>query len=172
MKQLLMILLLVISLSATAQFGSTYKTTASKQSPKPKVEAFDSALYYYNLAWDNYKLDSMGPARYYWDMASHARGASKYKNASLHRLGLMQQNGEGCDTNLTAALDYYKRAAGMPGKWGDKDAIKAIGGFYENGYGVEQNYAKALEWYKKAKLAGNEYVDDDIKRMQDRLAGK
>jgi hypothetical protein len=81
----------------------------------------------------------------------------------------MQQNGEGVDSNMSMALDYYKRASGNATKLGDPDAIKAIGGFYENGYGVEENIAKALEWYTKAKRAGNMYVDEDIARMKERL---
>lgn len=164
MKHLLLALLLANVLQVSAQTKKTVYRKKAKVSMAP-----DSATIYYNLGWDNYKLDSMGPARYYWELACYAPGKSASKFAAMHRLGLMQQNGEGMDTNLTVAMDFYKRASGYPGKLGNPDAIKAIGGFYENGFGVDQNYAKALEWYLKAKQAGNISVDEDITRMRDRL---
>lgn len=180
MRNLLLVAFSLCCFGAMAQFGTT--PTLKKTGNKKPVPVIDSALIYYNMGWDAYKKDSgdadkfanerYGPARYYWEKASIAKGKAMYKNAALYRLGLMQQNGEGVDTNLNAAMDFYKKAAGMPGRLGDKDAIKAIGGFYENGFGVEQNYAKALEWYVKAKQAGNMEVDEDITRMRDRLKKK
>jgi len=166
MKQLLLVLFVSNCLFVEAQFGN-----APVAKTGTATTVIDDATAYYNLGWDNYKLDSMGPARYYWELASTAKGKSTSKNAALYRLGLMQQNGEGVDTNLNEALAYYKRAAaGVSGKPGDKDAIKAIGGFYENGFGVEQNYRTALTWYLKAKQVGSEFVDDDIKRVREKIS--
>ena len=160
---------LLVAFSTIAVSAQTKKVYRKKATVVKADETLDSATIYYNLGWDNYKLDSFGAARYYWEKASYATGKSASKSAALHRLGLIQQNGQGVDTNLSMALDFYKRASGYAGKLGNSDAIKAIGGFYENGYGVEQNDAKALEWYLKAKQAGNEFTDDDIKRLQERL---
>lgn len=169
MKKPLFLLCLFSALLGAAQTEKpvykTKKTVTATTTP-------DSATIYYNLGWDNYKLDSLGPARYYWEKAAYAKGKWESKNSALYRLGLMQQNGEGVDTNLSMALDYYKKASGTINRLGDGDAIKAIGGMYENGFGVDQNFTKALEWYTKAKRAGNMYVDEDIARMKDRLKKK
>lgn len=170
MKKLLLLLFVANFLFVSAQ--TTTKKTYYKKSTAATAAASDSATIYYNLGWDYYKLDSMGPARYYWEKASYAKGKWESKNAALYRLGLMQQNGEGVDTNLNMAMEYYKRASGTVNRLGDADAIKTIGGMYENGYGVQQNFDKALEWYLKAKRAGNMYVDEDIARMKDRLKKK
>ena len=168
MKSFVLALFSVSCLLVSAQTTKpVYRKTAT--STVAKNPGVDSATILYNLGWDFYKLDSLGTARYYWDLASNAKGKSASKYAALYRLGLMQQNGEAVDTNLVAAMNYYKRAAGIPGQKGDPDAIKAIGGFYENGYGVEKNDKKALEWYLKAKLAGNNFVEDDIQRVKAKI---
>ena len=165
MKHLLLVLLSANCLLAAAQ---TTKPVYRKTSVE-KVTGVDSATILYNLGWDFYKLDSLGTARYYWDLASRAKGKSASRYAAYYRLGLMQQNGEAVDTNLVMAMDYYKKAAGTPTQKGDPDAIKAIGGFYENGYGVDKSDTKALEWYLKAKAAGNNFVDDDIQRVREKI---
>lgn len=169
MKKPLFLLCLFSALLGAAQ---TEKPVYKTKKPVTASTTPDSATIYYNLGWDNYKLDSLGPARYYWEKAAYAKGKWESKNSALYRLGLMQQNGEGVDTNLSMALDYYKKASGTINRLGDGDAIKAIGGMYENGFGVDQNFTKALEWYTKAKRAGNMYVDEDIARMKDRLKKK
>ena len=80
---------------------------------------------------------------------------------------------EGVDTNLDMALDYYKKAAtGMAGKFGNADAIKNIAAYYESGIVYEKSNAKALEWYLKAKQAGNQFVDEDIQRVREKLNQK
>lgn len=166
MKKLLLVLLSANCLLASAQ---NKKTVYKKAASKSETLTPDSATILYNLGWDNYKLDSMGVARYYWDRASFAPGKAASRTAAFHRLGLMQQNGEGVDTNLSAALDYYRKAAGYVGHWGNPDAVKAIAGCYENGFGVEQNFKESLKWYLNAKQAGNQFVDDDITRLRDRV---
>ena len=166
MKKLLLVLILANCLLASAQ---TKKTIYRKAAPKSDILTPDSATILYNLGWDFYKLDSMGVARYYWDRASYAPGKAASRTAAFHRLGLMQQNGEGVDTNLIAALDYYRKAAGNVGNWGNPDAVKAIAGCYENGFGVEQNFSESLKWYLKAKQAGNQFVDEDITRLKERV---
>ncbi|MFY7965234.1 MAG: tetratricopeptide repeat protein [Chitinophagaceae bacterium] len=167
MKHFLVILICAISLSVSAQ---TTKPVYRKSSIS-KVATIDSALIYYNLGWDYYKLDSMGPARYYWEKAAYSYfGKTSSRQAALYRLGLMQQNAEGVDTNLNMALDYYKKAAAsVNGKFGNPDAIKNIAAYYESGIVYEKNNAKALEWYLKAKQAGNQYVDEDILRVRAKL---
>lgn len=160
---------LVFSVVATASFAQTKKRVYRKKATTTTT-GVDSATIYYNLGWDYYKLDSMGPARYYWEKASWAKGKWESKNAALFRLGVMQQNGEAADTNINMALDYYKKASGNSKRLGDPNAIKTIGGMYENGYGVDQNFYTALVWYQKAKAAGNTEVDEDISRMKQRIA--
>lgn len=136
-----------------------------------KYNPNDSALVYYNKGWDYFKMDSLGPARYYWDLAGNYPSNSPSKFAALHRLGMMQENGQGVDTNLQMALDYYKRAANYEknGIGGNPDAVKSIGTFYENGYLFEKDDNKALFWYQRAKMAGNKYCDEDIKRCVEKI---
>jgi hypothetical protein len=167
MKQFLVMLLCVSSLSVSAQTQKpVYKRTTTSKPP-----TIDSALVYYNLGWDYYKLDSLGPARYYWEKAAYSYfGKTSSRQAALYRLGLMQQNAEGVDSNLNMALDYYKKAAAsVNGKLGNADAIKNIAAYYESGIVYEKNDAKALEWYLKAKQAGNQFVDEDIVRVREKL---
>lgn len=170
MKHFLVILICASSLATSAQ---TTKPVYRKSSA-PKAATIDSALIYYNLGWDYYKLDSMGPARYYWERAAYSYfGKTSSRQAALYRLGLMQQNAEGVDTNLNMALDYYKKAAAsVNGKLGNADAIKNIAAYYESGIVYEKSNAKALEWYLKAKQAGNQFVDEDILRVKAKLNEK
>lgn len=170
MKYLLTILVLANYSLASAQ---TKKTVYKKATPKTDI-GIDSALIYYNMGWDYYKLDSMGPARFYWEKAAYSYfGKTASRQAALYRLGLMQQNAEGVDTNLDMALDYYKKAAtSIGGRPGNSDAIKNIAAYYESGIVYDKSDAKALEWYLKAKAAGNQFVDDDIIRVKAKMSGK
>ncbi len=174
MKHLFLCLFICCSFFVTAQtpFGTGSQPTAPAKPVRISKPVIDSATIYYNLGWDYYKMDSMGPARYYWDMATYVKGSITSKYAAYNRLGLMHQNGEGVAADMNTALYYYKKAAGVPGRFGNPDALKALGGFYENGFGVEQSDKLALAFYLKAKQAGNEYVADDIKRIQDRIRNK
>jgi TPR repeat protein len=170
MKHFLVILICASSLAASAQTAKpVYRKSAAS-----KIATIDSAGIYYNLGWDYYKLDSMGPARYYWEKAAYSYfGKTSSRQAALYRLGLMQQNAEGVDTNLNMALDYYKKAAtSVNGKFGNNDAIKNIAAYYESGIVYEKSNAKALEWYLKAKQAGNQFVDEDIVRVKGKLSEK
>ncbi len=171
MKYVLTIIVASICLSASAQTAKKiYKHSASAVT----TATVDSAYIYYNLGWDFFKLDSMGPARYYWEKAAYSYfGKTASRQAALYRLGLMQQNAEGVDTNLNMALDYYKKAAtSVGGKMGNADAIKNIAAYYESGIVYEKSNSKALEWYLKAKQAGNQFVDDDIKRVKEKMSQK
>ena len=167
MKQLLLVVLTASCLYVGAQGTKpVYRKTAIT-----KTATVDSALIYYNLGFDYYKLDSIGAARYYWEKAAYSYyGKTSSRQAALYRLGLMQQNGVGVDSNLNLALDYYKKAAAtVNGKPGNVDAIKNIAAYYESGIVFEKSDVKALEWYLKAKQAGNMYVDDDISRVKAKL---
>ena len=167
-------LLLVVLTAGCLYAGAQGPKPVYRKSPVIKTAGVDSALIYYNLGFDYYKLDSIGAARYYWEKAAYSYfGKTSSRQAALYRLGLMQQNGEGVDTNLNMALDYYKKAAAtVNGKLGNIDAIKNIAAYYESGIVFEKSDAKALEWYLKAKQAGNMYVDDDIARVKAKLIKK
>jgi TPR repeat protein len=165
MKKVLLLLVVANCLFASAQ-TKKYKY---KRKSTPKVAKADSTTILYNMGWDYYKMDSMGPARYYWELATYAPGTAASRNAAYHRLGLMQQNAEGCETNLPAAIDYYRKGAGDVGRWGNFDAIKAIAGCYENGFGVDQNLKESLKWYLNAKRAGSPFVADDIVRVRENI---
>ncbi len=172
MKQLLLVILLANCLAVFAQSTSYKPKTTTKKTTYTTVASkrFDSAMYFYNTGWDYYKKDSIGPARYYWEKASYSYyGRTKYKQAAMHRLGLIQQNGEGVDTNYVMALEYYIKASGTNNQLGDPDAIKNIGAYYENGIVYQKDNAKALEWYIKAKRAGNKFVDADIRRVRAKM---
>lgn len=177
MKKFFLFICILSFIGANAQTTTSTKPkkkSYKKYTSKANYNGFDSATYFYNLGWDNYKMDSLGndrfgPARYYWEKASIANGKWESKNASLFRLGLMQQNGEGVDVNLQMAMNYFLKASGNNYRFGDVDAIKNIGTLYENGTGVDQNFSKALDWYIKAKRAGHQSVDEDITRLKDRL---
>jgi TPR repeat protein len=147
--------------------GLFFLITANSQVTRTKV---DNATKYYNLGWDYYKQDSIGTARYYWELSSKTLGNSRSKLAAMYRLGLMQQEGEGVEVNLKMAYEFFLKASGYPNFLGDPDANKNIGTYYENGMHLKQNNAKALQWYLRAKKAGNKFVDDDIKRMRERIA--
>jgi TPR repeat protein len=156
MKQIFFYCCLVIVYHANSQ-------TVSKA--KPNI-----ATKNYNLGWDYYKQDSIGVARYYWELSSKTIGNHPSKLASMYRLGLMQQEGEGVEPNLKLAYEFFLKASGYPKFLGDPDANKNIGTYYENGMHVKQNSTKALQWYLRAKKAGNKFVNDDIKRMREKIA--
>ncbi len=170
MKHLLLVILTASCLYTSAQTTKPFY----RQTAITKTATVDSALIYYNLGWDYYKLDSMGPARYYWEKAAYSYfGKTSSRQSALYRLGLMQQNAEGIDTNLNMALDYYKKAAAsVNGIFGNPDALKNIAAYYESGIVYEKSDAKALEWYLKAKQAGNQFVDEDILRVREKLKKK
>jgi TPR repeat protein len=170
MKHLLLVILTASCFYTSAQTTKpVYRRTAIT-----KISTVDSALIYYNTGWDYYKLDSLGPARYYWEKAAYSYfGTNTYRQAALYRLGLMQQNAELVDSNLDMALDYYKKAAAtIGGRPGNADAIKNIAAYYESGIVYEKSDTKALEWYLKAKQAGNQFVDEDILRVREKLKNK
>lgn len=167
----------LLSNAQTSEVAPAAKTYTKKKrkyrhSAIKNYTGVDSATIYYNLGWDNYKLDSMGPARYYWDMATKAPGKWENKNAAYYRLGVMQEKGEGMDVNTKNAMEFYQKACGYGKRLGDANAMKAIAAMYENGTGVTTNYAMALRWYQKAKAAGHESVDEDITRLKERIKGK
>lgn len=69
-----------------------------------------------------------------------------------HSLGAMYFSGEGMEQNYTAAVKWYKAAAGQ----NVTESEDSLGFMYMNGIGVKQNYRTALEWYQKAADKGNE----------------
>jgi len=127
----------------------------------------------FNKGFDAYKIRQFEEARKYWDDASNSDKNTINKYRSMNELGNLYFNGQGVAKDYSQALKWYNDAAnGVPNKIaGDANAAKSVGTLYENGYGVQQDFSKALEWYKKALQLGNKYVNDDIKRMNQKLKG-
>ena len=50
--------------------------------------------------------------------------------------------------------------------------MRNMGVCYETGHGVEQDYEAALEWYCAAQSAGLENAAEDIKRVEQKMAGE
>jgi TPR repeat protein len=65
---------------------------------------------------------------------------------AICNLGLMIENGQGCDRDLKAAVDHYKIAADA----GLSHAQHLLADMYYAGRGIEQNHQKAYDLYKRA----------------------
>jgi TPR repeat protein len=61
-------------------------------------------------------------------------------------LGSRYANGQGQETNLVEAVNWYRKAANQNDPW----ALGLMGYCYEHGQGVETNLEQAVKWYRKA----------------------
>jgi hypothetical protein len=63
----------------------------------------------------------------------------------------MLEHGDGVDRNMTAAVNWYMKAAAQ----GLSKAQYQVGWMYEKGIGLRQNYAEAAKWYRIAATFNN-----------------
>ena len=151
--------------SAVKTRSRSYKPTNNNQ----PLGVFDSARYYYLRAWDAYKIQDFGVARYFWERGANCKTNTPARYSSAFRLGLMHQNGEGIGVNYEVAFYYYNLAYAKGQSVGNPEATKTIAAYYENGLSTMPNYYKALEWYQKAKEQGNPYCNEDIARVKSKI---
>lgn len=84
---------------------------------------------------------------------------------ALENLGICYEEGQGVEKDVAKAFEIYTRCANL----GSELAMSCLGDMYENGVAVGQNYSVALDWYNKALAAGYDEVEEDIKRILEKL---
>jgi TPR repeat protein len=108
-----------------------------------------------------------GDARMFFNLGRSLHQANDFKTAAAayvkavklgHALaaanfGILYQDGNGVERDLTRARELFQRAADA----GAPRGMFLLGNLYERGSGVPQDYAKAWEWYDKA-ARGNDVL--------------
>jgi TPR repeat protein/uncharacterized caspase-like protein len=95
-------------------------------------------------------------AAHWWRQAADAGDGLGMSN-----LGVMYENGNGVPKDYVEAVRWFRKAA-------DADEARGMGllGFmYEHGYGVKMSSAEALRWYRKSASRGDEYAQEQLKRL-------
>ncbi len=118
-----------------------------------KLEYSKAQLQLGNHFYGDKKMDSA----FYW----YEKAALQNYSLGEHNLGVMYENGHGCEQDYKKAIGWYEKAAAQ----GYSHSNYAIGKLYLNGKGVSQDYIKAKEWYLKAANQGNAIANDAIARM-------
>ena len=122
---LLLALLLILSLSATAE-------QSSQEIMNRGIEAYNSEDYI--LAFGCF-----------YELAERGDPAAQFN------LGLMYERGKGVEQSYEKALEYYLKAA----EQGNASAQFSLGSLYQYGEGVEQSFDKAAEYYRLAADQGD-----------------
>ncbi len=100
---------------------------------------------------------------FHFNLREAERGNAKAMGA----LGLMYEQGLGCEKDQTEALKWLKKGA-----WkGDADAENNLGFMYFQGIGVKEDDAEALKWFGKAAAQGLASAESNLGLMYGRGAG-
>ena len=78
-------------------------------------------------------------------------GAEQGNYDLQYAMGILNENGWGCETNKVEAVRWFAKAADQ----GYADAQNRMGLAYDNGLGVRKDYDEALRWYRKAVEQGH-----------------
>lgn len=127
----------VLSISGTALARETL-------GPMPSKEVYDKALQSYSCV-DYEKALGMFKAN-----AEAGHGLSQYM------MGIMLEQGQGTDTDVTAAFNWYSKAA----KQGLTDAYFALGDMYSRGISVGKDAVQAYTWFDLAARGGHKLAKD------------
>ena len=137
MKHVLVLAAFVATLG-TATSALALETLMSGQ------EAYDKALQSYSCV-DYEKAIGM-----FRKNAELGHGLSQYM------MGIMTEQGQGIDANVSGAYDWYMRAA----KQGLADAYFALGDLYSRGVGVSKDTVQAYAWFDLADRGGHKLARD------------
>lgn len=139
MKALLLLALFAVSLSApTAVFA------LDSLSPNPGKDAYDKALQSYSC------VDYEKALRLFKANAEAGHGLSQYMT------GIMLEQGQGAEVDVSAAYTWYMRAA----KQGLSDAYYALGDMYSRGISVNKDALQAYVWFDLAARGGHKLAPD------------
>ena len=83
--------------------------------------------------------------------AEFTKGAAAGDARSQFGLGVMYENGQGCETNYVEAIKWFRKAA----EQGHARGQVALGSMYAHGRGVGKDETEALKWYLKAAVQGD-----------------
>jgi len=86
---------------------------------------------------------------------------------SCFQLGLMYQEGLGCEKNVEKRNEYMLKAAEL----GESDGYLKLGFYYYTGNGCEQDFGKALEYFTKASEMNNAQATYNIGVMYEHGQG-
>ncbi|MDP2430694.1 MAG: tetratricopeptide repeat protein [Pseudomonadota bacterium] len=139
MKSLFLLAAFAVSLFATASVLALDATA-----PKPGKETYDKALQSYSCV-DYDKALSLFKAN-----AEAGHGLSQYMT------GIMLEQGQGAEEDVSAAYNWYMKAA----KQGLSDAYYALGDMYSRGISVGKNALQAYVWFDLAARGGHKLAPD------------
>ncbi len=77
-------------------------------------------------------------------------------------MGVLYQNGQGVEKDLTKASYFYSKACELK----EGDGCGALGGLYYNGDGVKQDFKKAVALFKKACKLGDQLACEMLKELR------
>ncbi|GAA8729800.1 hypothetical protein HpBT353_01170 [Helicobacter pylori] len=89
----------------------------------------------------SYDKQDFSKARKYFEKACDLNNGGGCSN-----LGVLYQNGQGVEKNLTKAAQFYSKACELK----EGDGCGALGALYYNGDGVKQDFKKAVALFEKA----------------------
>ncbi len=144
MKALLLLAVFAASLSAPASV-----LALDSLSPTPGKEAYDKALQSYSC------VDYDKALRLFKANAETGHGLSQYMT------GIMLEQGQGTEEDVTAAFNWYMKAA----KQGLSDAYYALGDMYSRGIAVNKDALQAYVWFDLAARGGHKLAPD-MKRSE------
>ncbi len=139
MKTLLLLAAFAASLSAPVSVLALDSLT-----PAPGKEAYDKALQSYSC------VDYEKALRMFKANAEAGHGLSQYMT------GIMLEQGQGTEADVSAAYNWYMRAA----KQGLSDAYFALGDMYSRGISVGKDALQAYVWFDLADRGGHKLARD------------
>jgi len=139
MKSLLLLAAFAACLSAPASV-----LALDSISPTPGKEVYDKALQSYSC------VDYEKALRLFKANAEAGHGLSQYMT------GIMLEQGQGTEEDVSAAYGWYMRAA----KQGLSDAYYALGDMYSRGISVSKDALQAYVWFDLAARGGHKLAPD------------
>ncbi len=109
------------------------------------------------LGIKSYEKQDFSKARKYFEKACDLKDSR-----GCGALGLLYENGEGVEKNLTKAAYFYSKACELKDGWG----CSFLGGLYYNGDGVKQDSKKAAALFEKACKLGYKKACEMLKELR------
>lgn len=91
--------------------------------------------------------------------------AEKGHGLSQYMMGIMLEQGQGSEINVTKAFDWYMAAA----KQGIPDAYFALADMYSKGIGVARDLVQAYAWFDLAKAGGHSLAPDMLRALAEQM---
>lgn len=84
---------------------------------------------------------------------------------SQYMMGIMTEQGQGTDTNVDVAYNWYMNAA----KQGIVDAYYALADMYKRGISVGKDPVQAYAWFELARKGGHKLAADMVSSLSNEL---